>query len=417
MHCQDVIGLCSDYLDGLLPLPEHHLVAAHLGECADCRLVYEDVRRLVQASSTLPIIEPQDRLWKDLQRRLTEEIEPRFLGSRSSLGNRSLSLWRLVRLRPILASLALVGVCVLARSVAWKPDTVAVNGQQSKQPLILDAEPSLPGVDPAHRREERSFRVDKRASVDLSNIGGHIKVTVWARREIRVVTTGSSRKAWASLRQQGDLIQIEGQGSSLDFDISVPENTDLEMRSVRGDMLMIGPAGKVSCRTTSGAIHVEGARGQVSAGTVSGRVEIRDCQGDALQVESVSGRITVSGAQGLFDGRSVSGDIGLTRSRCTGLVVHTKSGGITFEGAIGQGASCSLKSHSGSIEMILPADSSFTVKADTFSGKISTTFSLTGLEGTRTELSARRDLHARHGDGRSSVELKTFSGKISLMKQ
>lgn len=63
----------SEYLDGGLAADEAREMAAHLGECAECREVLADLRRVVDRAVSLRDREPEADLWAGIARRIREE--------------------------------------------------------------------------------------------------------------------------------------------------------------------------------------------------------------------------------------------------------------------------------------------------------------------------------------------------------
>jgi anti-sigma factor RsiW len=60
----------SDYLDDELTPDERARVDAHLAGCAECRLVLEDLRRIVAAAGRLPGSLPERELWDGVAERI-----------------------------------------------------------------------------------------------------------------------------------------------------------------------------------------------------------------------------------------------------------------------------------------------------------------------------------------------------------
>jgi hypothetical protein len=60
----------SDYVDGELTATESASVEVHLGQCADCRTVVEQLQGIVVAAGALPGTRPAADLWPDIQSRI-----------------------------------------------------------------------------------------------------------------------------------------------------------------------------------------------------------------------------------------------------------------------------------------------------------------------------------------------------------
>ena len=58
----------SDYLDGDLLPAERASLEAHLGTCAECAHVLEELRAVVSRTRGLRDVAPQKNLWSDIER-------------------------------------------------------------------------------------------------------------------------------------------------------------------------------------------------------------------------------------------------------------------------------------------------------------------------------------------------------------
>lgn len=267
----------------------------------------------------------------------------------------------------------------------------------------------------ASEREERVFRVSGPASLTLSNTSGNITIKISQGNEVRVVSY-KSEDAEMDVRQSGDAIRIETRKGELDYEIALPPNSNVDVRSVSGDLSITGPVANVDAMTTSGALHIEEVKGRLMAKTVSGNLTLRRCEGDLVTVNSVSGDLVLDGVRGRVDGKSVSGNIRFSNAHGTKLNLLTTSGDVVYEGQLVKNGSYTLSSHSGNIRVLLPGDSSFEVTAHSFSGEIESEFPLKLSNGGITKRSGKAPLHATYGGGDAALELKTFSGDIRIKK-
>jgi hypothetical protein len=67
--CRNITPILSEYVDGLLSAPEYEQVEAHLAQCAHCRELADDLRRLVSELGDLPAHRPPDELKQRIQLR------------------------------------------------------------------------------------------------------------------------------------------------------------------------------------------------------------------------------------------------------------------------------------------------------------------------------------------------------------
>lgn len=69
MHDQ-ITERLSEYLDDELTVAERSAIDAHLGTCAGCRDVLDDLRTIVAAASRLPVTLPDRELWDGVSNRI-----------------------------------------------------------------------------------------------------------------------------------------------------------------------------------------------------------------------------------------------------------------------------------------------------------------------------------------------------------
>lgn len=156
----------------------------------------------------------------------------------------------------------------------------------------------------------------------------------------------------------------------IDYSIRVPLEALLILKTVSGDIRVIGSDGTVHANTVSGDIEVRGSSGGVEARAVSGSVRIKNCSGDVL--------------------------------------AETVSGSIQYDAVSSDAEKVTLRSTSGSVRATLPPDFSAAVQVVTVSGKIRSDLP---MEITREE---KKVLKGVLGSGETSLRINTVSGNITI---
>ena len=108
---------------------------------------------------------------------------------------------------------------------------------------------------------------------------------------------------------------------------------------------------------------------------------------------------------------SVSGNVTARNIACDTATLNSMSGDTIFEGSLSQGGRYEITNHSGDVRFAPSNNTGFTVSASSFSGSISSSFSLQG-DGARNR--RNRSMSGKIGDGSATVTLKTFSGDITV---
>ena len=126
----------SDYVDGDLPAAESASVDAHLGQCAECRAIVEELRGIVAAAGALPGTRPAADLWPDIQSRIARSPAVAVPVERR---------WRVSFTLPQLAAAAVLlmllsgGLVLLIRPAAPPPDTPVADATPRSADTIVPA--------------------------------------------------------------------------------------------------------------------------------------------------------------------------------------------------------------------------------------------------------------------------------------
>ena len=275
--------------------------------------------------------------------------------------------------------------------------------------------------------------------VEVYNPSGSVRVVGWDTPEIRV--TGELGRGTERLEVEGGpenttiRVVLPRSGHNIggsDLEIRLPSGKRLVVRSTSADVAVSRVSGDVTVTSVSGELDVEAASPTVRLTTTSGDVRVTGTAGESLEASSVSGDVEVAATAPAISARSVSGDLRVTTgaeritantvsgdarvggSRIQVLSFESVSGNLTLEGALQRGATVNVQSHSGDVEVALPAAVSADFQVSSFSGDISTAF---GGEVRRTNRYAPgRELRFSTGDG-GLVSIKTFSGNVRLRKR
>ena len=239
---------------------------------------------------------------------------------------------------------------------------------------------------------ERSVEFQPGGRLSLVNLSGDIAVGTWDRHEVTMkaekrARAGSEEAARLLLEKttvEFDRIQNRidirtevtepkrKRNVSVAYTLTVPEEIDLELRSVNGSIQVNGVSGAVDAKTTNGRIGLAGITGAVQAGTTNGNVDLSDVLGP-IETNATNGNIEVA----ISEISEEAHDIGAA----------TTNGGI---------------------EVTLPRGLKAHLKASTANGNIDTDFPVT----VKGRISKSVD-GAINGGGRL-INLETVNGSIRL---
>ncbi len=132
-----------------------------------------------------------------------------------------------------------------------------------------------------------------------------------------------------------------------------------------------------------------------------------------LQIHTNAGSINVNGVNGKMSLTSNAGSIVATQSSLTGSsTFKTNAGSVNFNGSIGSTGTYDFETNAGSIDMTLSGNPSFHLNANTNVGSINTSFPVTVNRNT-VGATANGDVGTAP---QATLTLKTNAGSINLNK-
>jgi len=257
------------------------------------------------------------------------------------------------------------------------------------------------------RRFERHFTVQGKPVVTVQNATGRIQVRAWDRQEVMIAGQRGSTNVEVDTEQVGNRIEIATRVISdnpnpdalrADYDISVPAESELQVRS------------------DSGNVTVDSVHGDMSFDTVAAALALQDVEG-YLVVKSIGGSTICTRCSGRLDATSISGDFKLLQPTMDNVRVQTSSGNILFDGSFMNRGIYVLKNYSGTIEVRFSSTDSFDVRATSLYGNV---INQAPVVPDRHSMPAPRSsglaksLFGSMNDGRAKVELSSFNGTIKI---
>jgi DUF4097 and DUF4098 domain-containing protein YvlB len=261
----------------------------------------------------------------------------------------------------------------------------------------------------AHR-VEKTFTVTTRPVVSVRNNNGKITVKSWQKNEVHVLVNHASDKVEVDADQRGNRIDISTHVLNqsvtpdelkADFEISVPEETELQIKNDAGNVAVVRVSGDMTFETVLANVDLEEVAGYLVVKTVSGSLECVRC----------AGRIEVN---------SISGNVRFIQPISSNVRAQTYSGSIFFDGDFLPGGVYVLKNHRGPIEVKYTESDSFDLRATSIYGKVDQEPTLRlkpPAHERRTPPGVSNSLFGTYNSGAARVELTSFSGTISIRKR
>lgn len=296
-------------------------------------------------------------------------------------------------------------------------------------PLLAAQAPAASASDETHF--SRTIQVGRGSSLSLSNLAGGITVRAGRGGEIRIDATkngGEPDRVEIDVAEHAGRVEVHtvhrygNDRASVTFDVTVPADASVDLRSISGNIEVSGVQGGVRAESVSGSVTADAVAHVDRLKSVSGNVRITGASADGdITTGSISGSVTIRNlkADGL-DLSTVSGDMTLDGITCNRATIRTVSGNVDYAGPLARNGRYEVTSHSGDITLRLAGRTGFEFDGTSFSGDIHSDFPITiqdtGDSGRRFG-PQRHAVHGTFGDASALVTVRTFSGDISVKRQ
>jgi DUF4097 and DUF4098 domain-containing protein YvlB len=253
-------------------------------------------------------------------------------------------------------------------------------------------------------------------TIELQLVRGEIIVDTWARDQVRLRAT-SERSELRFDASSAHLTVGLRSGSSRSgdtrFELTVPVGARVRANTTSGDIRIRGSKAEVEVRTQRGDIELEDV-GRAEITAYSGDVTATGINGE-LRANVLSGDVRIRQIAGDVEVKTVSGSIDLRDARSRYVRIGSTSGDIGYDGTIDANGRYELQTHSGDINLTLPANVGAQLTLSTYSGSIESDFPLTLLPGPHgTPGSRGRTFEVTLGRGGARIATESFSGDITI---
>jgi hypothetical protein len=215
------------------------------------------------------------------------------------------------------------------------------------------------------------------------------------------------------LRQEGNSIRIDyvnARDISVDYEITVPEDTTIRSHSGSGDQIIEGTRGNVDLQTGSGDVKLSRLTGEIRLQTGSGDVRAMGISGP-VRGSAGSGNIEVEETgSGDVDLHTGSGNVSVRGMQGT-LHAEAGSGDVSAEGT--QTGTWEIRTGSGNVHVRLPANAAFDANISTGSGTLDIGAPITMTVQGRVQESHKQIVGKVRGGG-PLLTLRTGSGDIHI---
>jgi hypothetical protein len=256
---------------------------------------------------------------------------------------------------------------------------------------------SVPGS--AQVKKEVRFTVGQKPVISITNNYGPITVKPSGTNQVVVTTVSYSDEVSFVNEQHGTRIELRAESRRAGRDLA--------------EYSVLAPAGSaVILQSLDGALYAQGLRGDAMLEAATSTAEVSDAAGAHIHINTLSGsarltnirhsRLYISSVTGNIDVRNVTESL---------IEAHSASGRITYDGDPGTSGECKLTSHSGDLDVSIPAGAIVQIDVHSFTG----VGDPPTTSGT-TQGSSQGNRFLKPGQMRSGSRfvLRSFRGKIHL---
>jgi DUF4097 and DUF4098 domain-containing protein YvlB len=258
----------------------------------------------------------------------------------------------------------------------------------------------------AQQRKDFRFTAAAGSTLTVVNQRGNISVKAGAGRQVTIAASISNPQIEVDAHQTGTRIEVRthplqrpSTEARVDYEITVPAEIAVRIDSANGDVLVENIRGTADIANDAGNVEVRSASGSVQVQTVSASVSLQNVRQTRVQLATTSG------------------NIGMVNVSGPSVTAKSTTGSIAYTGDFSGGGTYSFTNHTGDIGVTLPANASVDLTARSVKAAVENDFPFQKKEHTAFAQGDGRSLAGTSGNGASSVELRTFSGRIRVKKQ
>lgn len=265
-------------------------------------------------------------------------------------------------------------------------------------------------------RAGRAARPD--AAIRIYALTGSLRVIAWTRDSVEVRGRVDSESGRFFLGGTPEALKLgieapedRAPEGTADLEVRIPVGARVWLKTAAADADLTLAGGTVEVAGMSGRVRVAGRAERVIVETIDGNVELA-LEGAMARVRTASGTVVVRGLVRDLEATTVSGPLlvgmegAVRRAR-----LETVASEIAFKGDLEPEGRLEAETHGGDVELRLPAGLGATYHLVSISG------------GVTNELVPPAALHPgphrgewsfTTGDGRATVEVRTFKGRVAL---
>lgn len=270
----------------------------------------------------------------------------------------------------------------------------------------------------AQAKLNRGLPLNADGAIRIYNSVGSVRVIGWSRDSVAVRgSVGKGNSLHMGGGRTGMKMFVEGiderNPAPADIEVYVPAKSKVWVKTATANIDVTGVTGSLDLYVVGGRISVTGSPADINAEAIDGSIKVTGSPG-WLRAKSASGDVTLNGSSQDVTISTVSGRIDADGTGFEKAKFETITGSIRFAGSFRRGGLARFDSHSGSVEVGVPAGSPADFDIVSISGPI--TNKLTSARPIKGRYGRGAELMASSGDGGSRVEIRSFKGPVTLLR-
>lgn len=245
--------------------------------------------------------------------------------------------------------------------------------------------------------------VSNEGSVNLKSTTGHQVVVAYTLHSNKVEVDQESTQDKRRIEVRTHALAGQkptAEEAKVDFEIGVPAGISVTVTSATAPINAEGLSSDISLSSDTGQISVANVpRSHLRVRTVAGAVNLANVTSGHVEIVSSGGAVQMANVTG------------------PKVSVATGNGNITYRGDCSGVGDYLMTTHSGSIDMSLPETASVDLDARSVSGNVQNDFPLQARKHQVFVPKPGSSFAGTSKSGSSSVELRSFSGRIRVKKQ
>ncbi len=265
-------------------------------------------------------------------------------------------------------------------------------------------------------RIDTTFAFDKTGDLTVTAGAGEVRITGWARPDIRIVAVRQS--GGMSMTASSSRVRVDARPQNMSrsrFEISVPIGVRVTVAALSATVDVSGTQGEINITTTRGRVAASDGTGRSQIITTAGTITLQRFAGDT-RVTAMTGPLEISEVSGSLTITTITAPATIERADLANLQFDAAQGNLDFSGRLSSQGTHHIETWGGNVELRFPGDFGATINLETLNGKLHTDFPVTMQpRGNDRRGSDDRQQYTINGGG-AVVSVSTLNGGLFLRK-